>query len=119
MAARAELGHANRLASEIANRTDSLGGEELVATDVDAGQNDDGFAGVYLFDPAAREPHRKVDLAPRESSGALWGVRRHVAHIGETLQLQQIVGDELGSDAHAGQSRHRSLEPDPGGFRRR
>src|SRR6266851_3049499 len=111
MAARAELGDANRLASEIANRTDSLGGEELVAPDMDACQDDDGIASVHMFDPAAHEAHRKVDLSPRESGGALWGVRCHVPHVSETLQLQQIVGDELRSNAHAGERLHRSLEP--------
>src|SRR5438094_1399548 len=108
-----------RRLSMIADRTESLGGEELVAADVDARQHDDGMAGVHLFDPDADEAHRKVDLSPRESSGTLWGVRRHVSHISETLQLQQLVGDELRSDAHTGERLHRSLDPEREGLRRR
>src|SRR5438046_787505 len=108
-----------RLVATGCARTNSLGGEERVGADVDASQHDDGMAGVHLFDPDADEAHRKVDLSPRESSGTLWGVRRHVSHISETLQLQQLVGDELRSDAHTGERLHRSLDPEREGLRRR
>src|SRR5437879_13499516 len=77
------------------------------------------MASVHLLDPDADEAHRKVDLAPRESSGTLWGVRRHVLHISETLQLPQLVGDELRSDADTGERLHRSLDPEREGLRRR
>src|SRR5947208_2540741 len=56
-------------------------------------------------------------ISPPASPAERCGVS--VAHISETLQLQQLVGDELRSDAHTGERLHRSLDPEREGLRRR
>jgi hypothetical protein len=104
-----QLGDGDRLALEVADRADALGPEELVAADVDPGQENDRRAGIHLHDEGRDERHADVDLAVGEGLVDRGRSELDVLHVAEPLGAQQLLGHVLGRDTDAGNLR----EPDP------
>jgi len=115
----ADFGHADRLPFEVADRVDSIGGEQLVAADVAAAEQDDRIARVDLPDPVADEPQRDVDVTCGERAVRAHTAPHAVLHVGEAFCPQQILGDQLRSHAEARVRRRWAIEPDRRRLRRR
>src|SRR5213594_132857 len=112
---RAERLDADRLPFEVAHGADALRPEQHEAASVDARQQDDRVASVYLDDTGRHEVEAEVGVPSREGLGrrdSRGGLK--VLHVGEPFAVQEILRYILGSDADAG-----NLDQlDPRGFRR-
>jgi hypothetical protein len=112
------FGHADRLPLEVADRADSIGGEQFEAADVAAAKNDDRIARVDLPDPVADEPQCDVDVTGGEGTIRAHAARHAVPHVGEAFSHQQILGDPLRGLADTGADWRMPIESDRRRLRR-
>ena len=90
------LGDADPLALQVADGSDGLVGEQLVAAGMHTRQRRDRLAGIQLRDDPCRGLEVEVDVAACDSVDRLG---RNVADIGEAFRAQQLLGDVARRDA--------------------
>ena len=112
VASGADFGHADRPPFEVADRADSIGGEQFEAADVAAAKNDDRIARVDLPDPVADEPQCYVDVTGGEGTIRAHAARHDVPNVGEAFSHQQILGDPLRRHADTGADCRWPIESD-------
>src|SRR4029450_2946807 len=113
-----DFGHADRLPLKVADRADSIGGEQFEAADVAAAKNDDRIARGDLPDPGAANPPCDVDVPGSEGTIRAYAARHAVPHVGEALSHQQILGDPLRGLAETGADCRWPMESGRRGLRR-
>jgi hypothetical protein len=99
VAALAELKDAELLALQIADGSDGLVREQLVAPGMHTRQRQDRLAGVHVRDDPCCGVEIEVDHAAGDRV-----VRQvlDVADVGEPFRVQQVLGDEAGRQADVG-----------------
>ena len=107
---RAEARNANSLALQVADGSDGLVREHLMAPGMHARQRRERLAGIQLRGDPCSELKVEVDFAAPDRRRR----RRYMADIGEPFRAQQILGDVHGREA----DRTVTGQPDRGGFRR-
>ena len=87
--------HADALAFEVSDAVDALSREEFEAADVDAGEQDNRFAGIDCRDPIGRMRHAEIDLALGDRPSGISRPSIDIADLGKTLRAQQFLGQIL------------------------
>jgi hypothetical protein len=97
-----QLDHRHGLALEVSDRADTVGPEQLEATDVDAGENDERIAGIDPDDDGTAVVHADVSLTCRQCHHARAPTcLPDILDVGEALPTQELVGDVLRRPADA------------------
>jgi hypothetical protein len=92
---RAETLNADSLALQVAEGSDGLVREHLMAPGMQARQRRDRLAGIQLRGDPCSELEVEVDFAPPDCRGR----QRYIADLGEPFRVQQILGDVHGREA--------------------
>src|SRR3989441_12541793 len=79
---------------QVTDCTDLVSAEQLEATGVNPGQEDDGVPCVYLHNEWCDEGHGNVDLAGGQSSEIAFEL--HVLYVDEPLAYHESFGHVLG-----------------------
>jgi len=87
--------NADALFFQITDAVDAFPREQFEAADVDAGQQDDRFAGIDCRDPVRGVSHAEIDLTPRDRPGGISRPGIDIADLGKTLRAEQRLGDML------------------------
>jgi hypothetical protein len=87
------------LALQLADATDALLGEQLVAADMNAGNGDKGCAGIDLLKEPGGLGRAEIGVAAPDRLHEDVNRVRHITDIGKALGAQQLFAYVLGSKA--------------------